>query len=54
MVYARAGADRLAYDEHIHRALDSGPDLVVDDGGDLVNTLHTRAAGPARRGGGRV
>jgi adenosylhomocysteinase len=42
VVYARAGADRAAYDEHIHRALDSGPDLVVDDGGDLVNTLHTQ------------
>src|SRR5216683_7532211 len=42
VVYARAGADRLTYDEHIHRALDSGPDLVVDDGGDLVNTLHTQ------------
>jgi adenosylhomocysteinase len=42
-VYARAGLDRLAYDEHIHRALDAGgegPDLVMDDGGDLVNTLH--------------
>jgi adenosylhomocysteinase len=32
--------DRLGYDEHIHRALDAGPDLVIDDGGDLVNTLH--------------
>jgi len=42
VVYARAGADRVTYDEHIHRALDSGPDLVVDDGGDLVNTLHTQ------------
>ena len=42
-VFARAGLDRLTYDEHIHRALDAGgagPDLVVDDGGDLVNTLH--------------
>jgi adenosylhomocysteinase len=42
-VYARAGVDRLTYDEHIHRALDAGgegPDLVMDDGGDLVNTLH--------------
>ena len=42
-VFARAGVDQLGYDEHIHRALDSGPagpDLVIDDGGDLVNTLH--------------
>jgi adenosylhomocysteinase len=42
VVFARAGADRVTYDEHIHRALDAGPDLVVDDGGDLVNTLHTQ------------
>jgi len=39
-VFARAGVDRLTYDEHIHRVIDAGPDLVVDDGGDLVNTLH--------------
>jgi adenosylhomocysteinase len=41
-VFARAGVDRLSYGEHIHRALDGGPDLVVDDGGDLVNTLHAQ------------
>jgi adenosylhomocysteinase len=41
-VFARSGVDRLTYDEHIHRALDGGPDLVVDDGGDLVNTLHAQ------------
>jgi adenosylhomocysteinase len=40
-VFARAGVDGLTYDEHIHRVIDAGPDLVVDDGGDLVNTLHT-------------
>jgi adenosylhomocysteinase len=39
-VQARSGVDRGAYYEHIHRALDCGPDLVMDDGGDLVNTLH--------------
>ena len=39
-VYARSGLDRGAYYEHIHRALDGGPDLVIDDGGDLMNTLH--------------
>jgi len=39
--------DRNGYYRHIELALaDSpeGPDLVIDDGGDLVNTLHTRAA----------
>jgi adenosylhomocysteinase len=39
-VFARSGVDRDTYYEHIHRALDGGPDLVIDDGGDLVNTLH--------------
>jgi adenosylhomocysteinase len=39
-VYARSGLDRDAYYEHLHRALDGGPDLVIDDGGDLMNTLH--------------
>ncbi len=43
-VHARSGVDRETYYEHIHRALDSGPDLLMDDGGDLVNTLHEARA----------
>jgi adenosylhomocysteinase len=39
-VQARSGVDRATYYEHIHRALDCEPDLVMDDGCDLVNTLH--------------
>ncbi len=39
-VQARSGVGRSTYYEHIHRVLDSSPDLVMDDGGDLVNTLH--------------
>lgn len=39
-VQARSGVDRGTYYEHIHRVLDAEPDLVMDDGGDLVNTLH--------------
>jgi adenosylhomocysteinase len=52
-VHARAGADRSVYYEHIHRVLDSGPDLVMDDGGDLVNTLHEARSelAPGVRGG---
>ena len=49
-VFARAGVDRDTYYEHIALALGvdcagdvDGPDLVLDDGGDLVSTLHTRA-----------
>ena len=40
-VHARAGVDRETYYEHIHRVLDAAPGLVIDDGCDLVNTLHT-------------
>jgi adenosylhomocysteinase len=50
-VFARAGVDRDTYYEHIALALGTdggagpgaGPDLVLDDGGDLVSTLHTMA-----------
>ncbi|MCW2903196.1 MAG: adenosylhomocysteinase [Streptosporangiaceae bacterium] len=40
-VFARAGTDRAGYYRHIHQALEIQPDLVLDDGCDLVNTLHT-------------
>ena len=44
-VFARSGVDRKGYYRHIEAALrNTAPDLVMDDGGDLVNTLHTRAA----------
>jgi adenosylhomocysteinase len=47
-VFARAGVDRRTYYEHIALALGeygaTGPDLVIDDGGDLMNTLHTERA----------
>jgi adenosylhomocysteinase len=49
-VFARAGVDRRGYYRHIELALahaPHGPDLVLDDGGDLVNTLHTQV--PAAR-----
>ena len=53
-VFARAGVNRRTYYEHIALALGAdGSDLVIDDGGDLVNTLHTERAGvlPRVRGG---
>jgi adenosylhomocysteinase len=40
-VHARSGVDRQTYYAQIHRALDAAPSLVLDDGCDLVNTLHT-------------
>ncbi|MGI9007634.1 MAG: adenosylhomocysteinase [Streptosporangiaceae bacterium] len=43
-VAARAGVDRDTYYAHLHRALDGAQDLIVDDGGDLVTTLHAERA----------
>jgi adenosylhomocysteinase len=39
-VFARSGVDRAEYYDHLQRVLDGGADLVIDDGGDLLNTLH--------------
>jgi len=56
-VFARAGVDRRTYYEHIALALGAdgahGPDLVIDDGGDLMNTLHIERTQvlPGVRGG---
>ncbi len=43
-VFARAGVDRATYYRSIHQAIEAGPDLVLDDGCDLVNTLHSERA----------
>ena len=40
-VFARNGVDVETYYRHINAALDIEPDLVFDDGCDLVNTLHS-------------
>jgi adenosylhomocysteinase len=42
-VYARAGTDHEGYYLHLDAAADTRPDLVIDEGGDLVNVLHTGA-----------
>jgi adenosylhomocysteinase len=39
-VYARCGEDNETYYRHIHQALESGPQLTMDDGADVVATLH--------------
>lgn len=41
-VHAHAwyGATEEEYHQHIHRALDFEPDYIIDDGGDLVSTIH--------------
>ncbi len=39
-VYAIKGEDNETYYEHIHAAIDHEPQLTMDDGADLVSTLH--------------
>ena len=40
--FARRGADSEEYYRHLEQALEHGPHLTMDDGADLVATLHTR------------
>jgi adenosylhomocysteinase len=39
-VYAIKGEDHTTYYQHIHAALDTHPHMTMDDGADLVSTLH--------------
>ncbi|MGI6152792.1 MAG: adenosylhomocysteinase [Christensenellaceae bacterium] len=39
-VYAIHGASPEQYDNHIKMALKTGPNLVMDDGGDMIHMLH--------------
>ncbi|MXW25100.1 MAG: adenosylhomocysteinase [Dehalococcoidia bacterium] len=39
-VFARRGEDNETYYQHIHQALDHGPQVTMDDGADLVATIH--------------
>jgi adenosylhomocysteinase len=48
-VHARQGADREAYARHLLAVLEARPDLLLDDGCDLVGVLH--GARPDLRGG---
>ncbi|MCL6448426.1 MAG: adenosylhomocysteinase [Armatimonadetes bacterium] len=40
-VYAWYNATDEEYKEHLLRILDTGPQIIIDDGGDLVHLLHT-------------
>lgn len=40
-VHAWHGATQQEYTEHLSRVLDIGPDIIIDDGGDLVAMLHS-------------
>lgn len=39
-VFAWHGATAEEYREHLRRTIETGPDLVIDDGGDLITMLH--------------
>lgn len=39
-VFAIKGEDNETYYQHIHSALEHGPQVTIDDGADLVSTLH--------------
>ncbi|MDP6613136.1 MAG: adenosylhomocysteinase, partial [Candidatus Hydrothermarchaeota archaeon] len=40
-VFAIKGEDNKTYYEHVHKALDTKPQITMDDGGDLVSTIHS-------------
>jgi adenosylhomocysteinase len=52
-VFAIKGEDDDTYYRHIHQVLDHQPEITMDDGADLVNTLHKEREGQVRqiRGG---
>ncbi len=43
-VYAWHDATDEEYFDHLNRTLDFGPNIIIDDGGDLVHLLHTTRA----------
>ena len=52
-VFAIKGESNETYYDHIHHAIDAGPQVTIDDGADLVSTLHSdrREALAGVRGG---
>src|SRR5256712_12576770 len=51
--YAKKWETAEQYYENLSRVLDLGPDIVVDDGGDLVHLLHTKRRDLLKSGRGR-
>lgn len=39
-VFALHGATEEQYADHIRKTLENGPDIIIDDGGDLVSMIH--------------
>jgi len=46
-VFAICGEDNETYYEHIQAAIEHGPNITMDDGADLVSTIHKRYEGLA-------
>ncbi len=40
-VFARYGVTAEEYEKHIRKVLEVGPNIIIDDGGDLVHMMHT-------------
>ena len=40
-VFAKHGCTMEEYDENLRRVLEIGPNIIIDDGGDLVHLMHT-------------
>ncbi len=43
-VYAHHGASPEQYESDLHAALSCSPEIIIDDGGDLVHLMHTKFA----------
>lgn len=41
-VFARHGASEEEYQGHLSRVIESGPAIIIDDGGDLINLVHSK------------
>ncbi len=41
-VFAIKGEDNDTYYSHIHSVLDTGPQITMDDGADLISTIHSK------------
>ena len=48
-VFAIRGENRKVYYDHINAAIDHQPVITFDDGADLVNEMHTKRKGDAKR-----
>ena len=41
-VFAWHNSTAEEYERHLTKALESGPNIIIDDGGDLINIMHTK------------